>query len=687
MSFSDASKKAELLAEGLDEIAAIAGGSLGLSEFTRDLRTRADTIRADRFRIVVVGGFDRGKSTLLNAMLGCDILPQALVPSTAVITVIEYGAQPGALVQYADGMREQLSVDELRSRYVLKEADISDGQLVEDRFSKVEYAIISYPIELCRQRVELVDSPGLQDDPIRTARTERFLNKADAAVMVLDATQLLQEEERHFIETRLLPRGLRDIFFIVNRWNMVPQMIDGEEKLAQEIQEIRSRMLRYLKDLQKKLDADDAEASAERIFAERTFWVDALGAKKGRLRKPPSTALVEESNVPAFERALERFLVEDRGRARDDVVLADLEATEQEVDRAIATQIKMADKSIAAIEEDRKAIQPKLNRLRDIKKDIEDFLDNRSSELRERLVLSLQAHIQKITAKGEVEREVDQFNLTPITEKTIVLEVIKDLLPGRAEEDKLAKQVERCLKPQVQRMLERRFAEWHTAVVQNEMKVVEQVVEKHLQKDAADYQRVMEEIEQKIGIHTNPLEIEELVKHWLSGEEGSSTGKFEVSNAGLIGDVMIPIVGGIVLDVVAQVMLHLAAAVWLPFVGIIIAAIRMVFRERELRQEIRERIVEAVRQGLNDAGRAQASRIREQVRAGFDGLKQRIGGKIDEEIVLIDASLQAIIDRKKQAEFDSEQERSRLEAARAAVDVIVSRLRAMLPASVRTAPS
>jgi hypothetical protein len=58
----------------------------------RDLLTR---LAADRFRLAVMGQFSRGKSTLMNALLGGAYLPMGALPMTSVITTAEGSSSCG----------------------------------------------------------------------------------------------------------------------------------------------------------------------------------------------------------------------------------------------------------------------------------------------------------------------------------------------------------------------------------------------------------------------------------------------------------------------------------------------------------------------------------------------------------------------------------------------------------------
>jgi len=74
--------------------ASVTDPSPGQLQSLRRLDTLRQRLVADRFQLAVLGQFKRGKSTLLNAMLGTSVLPTAVVPLTAIPTFVEAGAAP-----------------------------------------------------------------------------------------------------------------------------------------------------------------------------------------------------------------------------------------------------------------------------------------------------------------------------------------------------------------------------------------------------------------------------------------------------------------------------------------------------------------------------------------------------------------------------------------------------------------
>lgn len=74
---------------------------------SRRLRELEEKLVQQQFNLVVMGQFKRGKSTFINALLGTDIAPTAIVPLTSIVTLLCYGPQPKAVVHFLDGHSEE----------------------------------------------------------------------------------------------------------------------------------------------------------------------------------------------------------------------------------------------------------------------------------------------------------------------------------------------------------------------------------------------------------------------------------------------------------------------------------------------------------------------------------------------------------------------------------------------------
>lgn len=70
-------------------------------------------LRESRFHLAVMGQFKRGKSTLINALLGESVLPTGILPLTSIATEVRHGSARRAEVVFEDGRRETVAVDDL----------------------------------------------------------------------------------------------------------------------------------------------------------------------------------------------------------------------------------------------------------------------------------------------------------------------------------------------------------------------------------------------------------------------------------------------------------------------------------------------------------------------------------------------------------------------------------------------
>jgi hypothetical protein len=245
----------------------------------------------------------------------------------------------------------------------------------------------------------------------------------------------------------------------------------------------------------------------------------------------------------------------------------------------------------------------------------------------------------------------------------------------KSKENKFAKRLEKQLAPQVGLYLEKAFARWQQSVVRNELKAVSLDVEKHLQEEAEEYHRVLREIEERLGLHGESMEVRQVVQRWLAGGETGAVDAAVVLpdvGIGILAD-LTPLLALEITNIVLDLTLHLAT-VWLPLIGALVTALRLGWRELTIRAEIHKKIVQALRQGLYELGHSRTATMRGQVKEDFDRLKGKVTGSIVGEVALIEASLQTIIDRKKEQQFSAERERERLGKARQNIAGIVDRV-------------
>ncbi|GJD15606.1 dynamin family protein [Rivularia sp. IAM M-261] len=158
-------------------------------------------IESERFRVAVIGEFSQGKSTLLNALLGEEIQPAREIPCSGTVTVLRYGSQKRVICRYKDGREEEIPYTEYQERASISE-DAAIGCLSSELAqSDIEEIIFEHPdLELCKSGVEIIDSPGLNEHPDRTAVTQKLLENTDAVIFLTNASRSLTQGERDLLQ-------------------------------------------------------------------------------------------------------------------------------------------------------------------------------------------------------------------------------------------------------------------------------------------------------------------------------------------------------------------------------------------------------------------------------------------------------------------------------------------------------
>ena len=186
------------------------------------MAARVDKILNDankeRFVVAVVGEFSRGKSTFINNLLEKDIdLPVGNLPTTAVMTRIRYAQKPKMAVFDDKGTRIGL-LDVTPNSW--------DG-LVANNFGEQQpngSVIVGIPNKwLGKNSIELIDCPGAGDlSEERTQQVIVALDRADAAIINMNASAALSLTEKEFILNRILKRKTPFSMIVVNKLDLVP---------------------------------------------------------------------------------------------------------------------------------------------------------------------------------------------------------------------------------------------------------------------------------------------------------------------------------------------------------------------------------------------------------------------------------------------------------------------------------
>ncbi len=300
-----------------------------------------ERVATSTFKVLVVGEFKRGKSTVINAMLGQRVLPAVARPCTAVVSEVKYASKRHAVLHPRDGSPAfEIPVEELASYITIEDDD-------ETRVNPYQLAEVYWPLDLCRDGVEIVDSPGLNEDGIRDQVTGGYLARADAIVYVLAAVPPFSETERRYLENYILPLGHEDVFFLYNRIDQV-----AEEERA-DLMASATRRLNRIAASEPGQPGSTKEA--------RIFFINARGALEGRLNG--DTAMVASSALPRFEMALRLFLTHEKGRVKLMTPIRELRRRLADSRDLIRERDRMYDQELQSLVDRYEAERPKLEAL------------------------------------------------------------------------------------------------------------------------------------------------------------------------------------------------------------------------------------------------------------------------------------------------------------------------------------
>lgn len=270
------------------------------------LQDLINRINQDNFKVLVIGKFSTGKSSLINALLGDEVLPDSLNPCTAYINEVTYGDEPKAAVSFKNPLPPNWELwvqDEQVKAHILQHAGgqvpdyiVDDLDALADCVtipydeeeeepiatldnSPFAKAVIYYPSELCKNGIEIIDSPGLDESEDRTAVVDKYLKKVDAVIYVTTNIATGGDGDKEIIAQYLDSNEIKNVFFVCNLFGI---------KLAKAKKQLLPRL--------------------NKIFADKTL----LGEQGIHLI---NIGDMLNSGIEEFKGALADYLNNERGRA------------------------------------------------------------------------------------------------------------------------------------------------------------------------------------------------------------------------------------------------------------------------------------------------------------------------------------------------------------------------------------
>lgn len=324
----------------------------------KELAQLSKKVQSDTFKIMVTGTFKNGKSTFINALIGEEILPAYARPCTAVINEVKYGTEKRAVLYFREKLPDplpneladkavrhmeqykgrkipplEIPYDEIKDYVVIPMGADEKQMKLQSPYEKVE---LFYPLEILKNGVEVIDSPGLNEDETRTRVTMEYLQKVDAILYVLNANAICAGDEMKFVKNDLYDKKIEDVFFVVNKFDQIAQ----REQL-----EIRQY----------------AEIKLKEIYPQpELFCLSAINALDGRLDKDDS--LLEKSGIIPLEKRLTEFLTKEKGKVKLASPAKQVRQilSREALETVIPRERKLLNSSLDEVKQKYDSIQPRL---------------------------------------------------------------------------------------------------------------------------------------------------------------------------------------------------------------------------------------------------------------------------------------------------------------------------------------
>ena len=208
-------------------------------QWVNKINSLRQNLEQRKFRVAVVGEFNRGKTSFVNALLGREILPVDYIPTTASINRITYGDTPNAYILTKDGKKISVEISEL-ANYVTKLSEDS-----AEKAALIDEAVVEYPSFFCRNGVDLIDTPGMNDETPMNQITISKLENIDIAIVTVDASLPFSMTECSFTAQLLESKQVCQIIIVITKIDMIDK--DEQQKIYDfTVKKVRKDVGEYL---------------------------------------------------------------------------------------------------------------------------------------------------------------------------------------------------------------------------------------------------------------------------------------------------------------------------------------------------------------------------------------------------------------------------------------------------------
>ena len=369
-----------------------AGAGQKLREHETAIKKRLN----DKFSLVVVGDFKRGKTSLINAILGEELLPAAVTPETVTINRLSYSETPKAEAVLQNGKRAALDYTELK-RDILE-------RLLPNLPAPIDCIDVRADNEMLKE-ISVVDTPGVGDLMNEfDEKVAEYMANADALVYVVSARAPFSVSEQTFLASTVVPQSFSQIMVVVN----MADILETDEN----IEKIKA------------LTIERARSIGDNVTVFMLSSLDELCRKKGKKRPEPDLENTLENNFLEFEYALNRDIIMQkdiiksmRGVALTGMMLRDVSARIELVKNAINMGIENLSSNVEDFQNQDSELRKKIDRHKDELASEIDEMKNEAKRWISEFMSRLRAEMETIktsAAMADIERHFQFYVMDTI---------------------------------------------------------------------------------------------------------------------------------------------------------------------------------------------------------------------------------------------------------------------------------
>ena len=351
-------------------------------EVLSELNSVNEYINNQKFSIGITGVMNAGKSTMLNALMGKEILGSAVVPETANLTIVKHNTTDNAKVYYWntkewEKIEESAKSLESMKDFVLEtnkvfgenlknyirptsrfdEVDINDlssytsAEHSGKKCNLVKYVELGSNLKFLSDGIEIVDTPGL-DDPViqREEITKEYISKCDMMIHLMNVSQSATLKDVEFIIDAVLYQNISKLLVVITRADTV-----SKKNLEEVIEYTKSS-------IQKQLKAQNKDSQLDHILKTIKFIPIsgrmALLHRTGREKEALEAGFtLEDTGILEIENYLMESLFGTNSQKGDLVI----QSAKTQLNRLIEKQIVFNNYELTLLNKSKDELEQELN--------------------------------------------------------------------------------------------------------------------------------------------------------------------------------------------------------------------------------------------------------------------------------------------------------------------------------------